>query len=59
MSNWSFGNATLVTEWNTVHYSADLQCAFFSIEISDDAQINDEPQLALGTFFNFLTKEPI
>ena len=48
VSKWSFGDGTLVTDWNTVH----CHLHFTSIEIPDDAQIND----ALYTFSNFFNQ---
>ena len=47
MSKWSFGDAILVTDWNTVHCHH-----FISTEIPDDAKINDK----LYTFSNFFNQ---
>ena len=44
VSKWSFGDGTLAADWNTVH----CHLRFISIEIPDDAQINDK----LYTFSN-------
>ena len=44
----SFGNAILMTNWNTVYCHHVL----YSIEIVDDPQTNDE----LNTFSNFFTQ---
>ena len=50
MSKWSFGDAILMTDWNTV-FTATLNFSY-STEILDDPQINVE----LNTFSNFFNQ---
>ena len=50
MSKWSFGNAILMADWNTV-FTATLNFSY-STEILDDPQINVE----LNTFSNFFNQ---
>ena len=50
MSKWSFGDAILMTDWNTV-FTVTLNVSY-STEILDDPQINVE----LNTFSNFFNQ---
>ena len=47
---WSFGDAILMTDWNTV-FTATLHF-IYNIEILDDPQTNDE----LNTFLDFFNQ---